>query len=166
MRNPAGKMTGEYNSWANMIARCENKNKPDYKHYGGRGITVSPEWRDSYWAFLDDMGRRPSVSHTLERIDNNKGYQKGNCRWATRIEQANNTRSTRLLTAFGKTLTVSGWATERQINRGTIKSRLKRGWTAEKALSRHIQTNAERSALVRTYAKARWSRVREASDAA
>ena len=79
----------EYNSWAMMRNRCLNPNCKDYVRYAGRGITIVPEWT-RFEKFLEDMGRRPSPLHTLDRENNALGYSKVNCRWATRKEQAQN----------------------------------------------------------------------------
>ncbi len=81
--------TGTYNSWDSMVQRCTNPCTAEYKYYGDRGITVCSEWRESFLAFYKDMGDRPD-KHTIERVDNNKGYYKGNCKWATRKEQSLN----------------------------------------------------------------------------
>ncbi len=90
--NTRTKRAPEYGVWSAMLDRCTNTKNKQYKDYGGRGIKVSPRWLN-YVHFLEDMGRRPSPELTLERMNNDKGYYKRNCRWATRKEQASNRRA-------------------------------------------------------------------------
>lgn len=91
--------TGTYRSWHSMRHRCLNPKCKGYNRYGGRGITICREWMD-FLVFLRDMGERPE-GKTLDRIDNNGNYEPGNCRWATRKEQARNMRTNRFVTCRG-----------------------------------------------------------------
>ncbi len=95
--------SAEYKVWHNMLSRCRNKNSTYFQNYGGRGIAVCERW-EQFELFFADMGRRPSRLHSLDRIDNDQGYRPGNCRWATKKEQALNTRATLNLTGqvFGR----------------------------------------------------------------
>lgn len=126
--------TPEYQAWANMNHRCYDLTIPDYVNYGARGIKVCDRWRNSVDAFVVDMGPRPPGT-TLDRIDNSKGYEPGNCRWATRTEQNRNRRSVRAITFMGRTQLLSDWAAELGLNASTISMRLDAyGWTLERAL--------------------------------
>lgn len=85
----------EYSAWCKAKERCFNKHCRGYKDYGGRGITMWPGWVNSFPAFLEHVGKKPEGT-SLDRIDNNKGYEPGNLRWATRKEQVNNRRIKRI----------------------------------------------------------------------
>lgn len=138
-RNKAGAthgMTGTptWATWDNMIQRCTNPNHKSYKGYGDRGIEVCPTWRNDFLTFYKDMGDRPA-GMTLERIDNDKGYEPGNVRWATPLEQANNRRNNISLTVGGITDTLANWSRKTGIGQKTIMYRIKNGWSDEQALS-------------------------------
>ena len=125
-----------YVIWDGMLRRCNNQKAPRYSDYGGRGIRVCIEWECDFmkfreWALSNGYGDELS----LDRIDVNGNYEPSNCRWATSTEQANNSRSNRMLTFSGKTQTMKQWADEYGINYGTLISRLDRSrWPIEKAL--------------------------------
>jgi hypothetical protein len=124
-----------YRVWRSMISRCENSNNSQFHLYGGRGVTVCRRWRESFAAFRDDMGQKPTSSHSLDRIDNNGNYEPGNVRWATAKEQAANLRKNVNLTHDGETLCVSAWARKTGLREQTLRRRLSLGWSHEKALT-------------------------------
>ena len=120
--------------WDQMITRCYNTKNKKYLYYGGRGIKVCDRWRYSFQLFLKDMGPPPS-GHSIDRMDNNKDYAPGNCRWATPKQQANNRRDNVFLTFKGKTQTISQWSEELGVNRGMISQRIQRyGWSVDRTL--------------------------------
>lgn len=123
-----------HQTWLSMKRRCDNPHAQNYYLYGGRGIKYEPRWA-IFENFLNDMGDKPNSEVSLERVDNEQGYSKENCRWATRIEQANNKRNSRYLDFMGKRLTVSQWAKEVDLQMKTIHQRLSKGWSAERALT-------------------------------
>ena len=134
-----GTNTRLYNIFSQMLNRCNNQNNTNYKDYGGRGITVCNEWlvyqNFKAWAlangYADDL--------TIDRIDNDKGYSPENCRWATRKEQNGNRRNNRLITFEGETKTLSQWATDKNISRDVLRSRLDMDWTVEDVLTKPVK---------------------------
>lgn len=126
--------TTEYRIWQNMLRRCGKKGFHAYDRYGGRGITVCQRWMDSFEAFFEDMGERPK-GLSLERKNNNGNYEPNNCCWATPTEQARNRRSSRFLTLNGVTKLLVEWAEERGMARGTLKERIRKGWSIEEAIT-------------------------------
>jgi len=128
-----------YLAWISMKQRCLNPNNTQYRYYGGRGITVCQRWLDSFTAFLEDMGECPDGLE-IERIDNEAGYFKDNCRWATRKEQMRNTRRTNRVAFNGETLCLTDWASRIGVHPDTVRGRLARGWPLELALTTPPQT--------------------------
>ena len=129
-----GSATPEYLIWRNIRDRCSNPKSKGFAFYGGRGITVCERWRESFAAFIEDMGWRPLSSLTLDRIDNNKGYEPGNCRWATRKEQANNRRTRKDLVFLGDGRPLKDAAAATGIPYQTAYARLRKGWPIERVL--------------------------------
>lgn len=122
----------EYSCWLAIRQRCLNPNDPRFKDYGGRGISLCERWLD-FENFLKDMGPRPAGC-SIDRSDNSLGYQPDNCRWATRKQQQNNTRRCVVLTFGGESMTATQWAERIGIKPHTLLTRIKRGWSTEKAL--------------------------------
>ena len=137
-RAPRGSVTPEMKLirfvWRSMINRCHRPEVENYPNYGGRGIAVCDRWRNSFDAFMSDMGERPPGG-TIERRDNDGPYSPENCFWATRTVQAKNKRNNRLITANGRTMTMADWARELGINPAAILYRIRAGWTAERAVT-------------------------------
>lgn len=132
--------TLEYSSWNHMRQRCLDPLHRAYKYYGGRGIVICDEWKDSFETFLNDMGPKPSQKHSIERIDNDGNYTPANCRWALIAEQKRNTRQNHWLTYQGVTLCLTDWAARINMSPITLTNRLRRGWSIDRALSTQPQT--------------------------
>lgn len=131
--------SAEYRSWGAMLQRCSNPKYPWYHRYGGRGVHVCAEWH-AFEKFYQDMGPRPGSEYSLERIDNDKGYEPSNCKWATKKEQSDNRYNTHRFTFNGQTKTLAEWAETLGIKRETLYTRLiTRGWSIEKALTKPTQ---------------------------
>lgn len=124
----------EYRSWCRMRERCHNPRNKGYASYGGRGITVCDRWSD-FEAFYADMGPRPSLRHSIDRIDVNGNYEPENCRWATATEQSRNCRDTIYVEDGGKRVPLADVAEQNGINLSVLYGRLKMGWSLEKALT-------------------------------
>lgn len=121
--------------WYAMIDRCYNQTNEAYARYGGRGISVCAEWRNSFEAFLDDMGHRPSMFHSVERKDNASSYCPVNCIWGTPGQQTRNKRSNVMVTYKGETLVLTDLANKYRLNYGTLYTRIvKYGWPVERAV--------------------------------
>ena len=127
--------TKEYRTWSNIKDRCTNpKNKRSSTYFG----LLCPEWM-SFERFYSDMGPAPTSLHTIDRIDNDKGYEKTNCRWATQTEQQNNRTNNHYLTLNGEKLTMAEWATKTGISHAVISMRIYRGWSEQDALTTPIR---------------------------
>ena len=129
-----------FSVWNGMKQRCFNSNWYAYKDYGGRGISVTDEWKDDFLCFYHwamNNGYRQGL--TLDRIDNSKGYSPDNCRWVTIKEQSNNRRSNRNITYKGQTKTLTQWSEELGMSFFTLRDRLNNGWSIEKAFTQPVR---------------------------
>jgi hypothetical protein len=138
----------EYQAWSLAKQRCTNPKAPNWKRYGGRGISMCPRWLASFDTFLADMGSRPSPDHSIDRKDNDRGYECGacptcrekglaetNCRWATSVEQNNNHSRTIYVTRNGVRKPLMVWARELGMPHQILRSRITRGWDVEEAIA-------------------------------
>lgn len=129
-----------YKIWSSMKTCTENERVKSYKDYGGRGIYICKEWKDSFLSF-----KQWALNHgyqndlTIDRIDNEKGYFPENCRWVNRTVQNSNKRNNHYLSFQGQTKTLTEWAKEYGLKRATIRTRLKLGWDIEKALTTPVK---------------------------
>lgn len=125
--------TSTYRSWAHMVGRCRNQKDAAYSEYGARGINVCDEWL-LFENFYADMGECPS-GHSIDRIDNNSGYCKENCRWADKSTQNNNKRSNNMISYMGETLSHCQWSSRLGGNSGLVAKRIREGWSEEDAVT-------------------------------
>ena len=122
-----GKHPKERRIWVGMLRRCNNPSGKSYSNYGGRGITVCDKWASSFDSFFEDMGPRPE-GKSLDRVDNNEGYSKANCRWATPREQSNNRRCTIFLSFSGTNVPLSLVCSSLGVRLSAANYRLKKGY--------------------------------------
>ena len=139
-----------YNSWSAMKQRCLYKKAICYKNYGGRGIKICKKWldfmnfkEDMYKSYLDHFKRYGRRNTTLDRIDNNGNYCKESCRWATALQQNNNSRNCTVIRYKGEQHTISEWALILNMCYTTLQVRLYKGWTAKRAIEKPIGRWAE-----------------------
>ena len=129
----------EYGPWYSMKRRCYDEKSINYEIYGGRGITVCDRWLNSIENFCEDMGPRPSLDHSIDRINNDGNYEPGNCHWATREDQGLNTRQTRKLVYRGVTYNTKEASETFGIPADRIRERLHRNWTVERTLETSLR---------------------------
>jgi len=131
-----------YHRWNGIKQRCRDPHHRAFKNYGGRGISIYPDWLDFKTfrdAILNEIGPCPSPEHELDRIDNSGNYEPGNMRWATATEQSNNKRSNRILTLNNQSHTVAEWSRILNMNVWTLWQRLEMGWSVERTLTEPVR---------------------------
>ena len=136
-RSHGKRASSVYAVWNAMLQRCCNSQNKQFSQYGGRGIGVCPRWQ-TFAEFYTDMGSPPE-GMTLDRKDNDKGYCKDNCRWATSSEQARNRRSNNMVTYSGTTKCLTEWAEALGTTYSTLKARLNRGWSIKRVLTTPVR---------------------------
>lgn len=137
--------TNEHSIYRKMIDRCHRPTETSYPFYGAKGITVCDRWRfgedglNGFQCFYQDIGKRPSLMHTLDRIKNLQGYRPGNVRWATRKEQARNTSRTRKFMWDGKMTALSDICDQEGVSRSTVYARIRMGWSIVDAVRKTVK---------------------------
>lgn len=140
----------EYKVWGQIISRCHDPENATFFNYGGRGITVCDRWRfgengrHGFLCFLDDMGKRPSSAHTLDRVKNDLGYSLDNCEWRTRTEQTRNRRNTTMVTYRGRRMPLATACELACLPLGTVRYRIRSGMSEDRALSQPIRKSSYR----------------------
>lgn len=148
-RSRAEKEVG-FDCWNAMIGRCYRPKRKDFKPYGGSGIRVCDRWRfgdgerSGFSCFIEDMGRRPSILHTIDRTLGAMEYGPSSCRWATQAEQQRNRRNNIVITIDGETKTASEWAREFGVDPSAFISRLRRGWDVLLALKTPVKSRKKK----------------------
>lgn len=134
----------EYKIWVGFRARCNNPDNSQYANYGGRGIKVCDAWQTDFWAFFDHIGPRPGPGYSVDRIDNDGGYEPHNVRWATQAEQQRNRRITVWITYRGVTLSTDQWAAILGCDVPTLTMRKRRGWSDDETIETPIDPSKTR----------------------
>lgn len=134
-----------HRSWCAMKTRCTNPNVPSYADYGGRGIKICEHWINSFENFFADMGERPGLNYSIDRINVNGNYEPSNCRWATTSEQMNNTTRSVYLEHRGLTLSLSEWSRRIGIDVAVLSWRVQQGWSPTDALTRKPRIGLRRT---------------------
>jgi len=131
------KKSAEYMVWRGLRQRCYAEYNASFKNYGGRGITVCKRWQgpQGYSNFLADMGRRPGLGYSIERIKNNRGYRPSNCKWALPKEQSRNKRVNVRVRVGREVKTIAEWAELAGLKYHTLWARLRAGWSSKRAVS-------------------------------
>lgn len=137
------KLTPEFSIWKGMLARC-SKSQIGKSQYATNGIKVCERWL-KYENFLEDMGRKPSASHSIDRHpDRNGNYEHGNCRWATKAEQCMNRSNSYFMTFYGVTKHLCEWAEISAVPARVIRSRLRSGWSEKMAVWKYPQKRTDK----------------------
>ena len=124
-----------YRIWANIKTRCYNTNDPHYERWGGKGIIMCDDWKNSFKAFYDwAIANGYNDKLTIDRIDNNGNYEPLNCRWTTVAEQNQNKKNVILLSYNGVTMSCGAWSKKLNLGKNTIRLRYNKGWTIEECL--------------------------------
>jgi hypothetical protein len=131
----------EYKVWIDSKSRCASESHHAYARYGGRGLKHD---FPTFESFINEVGLRPSPQHSLERIDNDKGYVPGNVMWATTKAQSRNRSSNKILSFLGQTMCITDWARQLGVNQQTLSARLAKGWSVEATLSTPVKRGQKR----------------------
>ena len=124
-----------YRIWSNVKTRCLNPHDPHYKNWGGRGITICEDWKNSFQSFYDwSMKNGYSEELTIDRINCHGNYEPSNCRWLTNLEQAKNKTTNIVITFNGKSMNCSEWAKELNLGHDTVRQRYHKGYSPEECL--------------------------------